>query len=737
VRASALAITGMGVVSAAGTDAETTLSRFRQPPAPPTDAVTAGLSRSITAPVFALSQILPGQADEAETSRTIRLALVAAAAALRQAGLDHTPAALARCGVCLGTTVACQLNDLPFYREFRERGQPSLTPATRFLSGNLAATVATRLGCSGPCLTVANACSSGADALGVAAAWLRCGLCDLVLAGGADELNLIPLAGFHALGVMSPAPCAPFDRDRSGLNLGEGAGILVLESFAHARRRGATPLLALAGFGAAGDAHHLTAPDPEGKGLEQAIRTALAEAGAQPDAVAFVNAHGTATLDNDRVEAKTLLRIFGPRLRYLSTKGYTGHTLGAAGAIEAIFTGLNLRDGWLPPSAGFRQPPNDQTVAPTRTITPLVGNCALSTSLAFGGNNAAVLLRLPAPSDSDAATGLQVPAPANVLGAGIVCATAGSQAELLAVLAAGSPAPTTLLHVPGFADPLPCLPVPERMLASPALSRTARRADRFSRMAMLAAGEAWEHGRAVGVTLNPLRTGLIVATALGPHARTFAFLDGILDFGDLAASPTDFSHSVHNAAAAYIAIRLGLRGPTLTVTDFNCGFAQAVLLGQCWLASGSCDHVLVGAVEELGDVLLHVTARLLTGKPWPVPAEGAAFLLLGRDGHRLPRADATPEDSAKPTDLMLDDAPCVPSADRPQQRPPAANSHLDLAPLFGNSFHGCAFRTVAAATLLQHPALAASLLPGQPVPRRITALTIRPNGTRAGVSLTG
>jgi 3-oxoacyl-(acyl-carrier-protein) synthase len=285
------------------------------------------------------------------------------------------------------------LNNIPFYQAYRRNADPPMDAVYDYLSANLASAIQKMEGFTGPRMTIVNACSSGTDALGVAAGWIRAGLCDVAIAGGADELNRVALAGFWSLGVTSSQPCTPFDRDRAGLNLGEGAGILILESDSHARERGASLVFELAGFGAACDAHHLTAPHPEGRGLEAAIRTALTQAEIPVEKIAFVDAHGTATPENDRAEGKVLARVFGPDVKFLSTKGYTGHTLGAAGGLEAVFTIFGLRDGVLPPSVGFVNRPDDIPIAPVREWTTISGEYALSTSLAFGGNNSAVVIR--------------------------------------------------------------------------------------------------------------------------------------------------------------------------------------------------------------------------------------------------------------------------------------------------------------------------------------------------------
>lgn len=228
--------------------------------------------------------------------------------------------------------------------------------------------------------------------MGVAMSWLKAGLCDAVVAGGADELSAIPTVGFYALGLTSPEPCRPFDRARKGLNLGEGAGIAILERTSSAARRGRAVDLLAAGFGGASDGYHLTAPHPEGLGLELAVRAALREAEIAPEEIDFINAHGTSTVENDRIEGRALARIFGAGVRAVSTKGYTGHALGAAGGIETVFAALALREGWIPPSIGFEARDEAIPFAPLTEVTPVVRRHALSTSLAFGGNNAALIL---------------------------------------------------------------------------------------------------------------------------------------------------------------------------------------------------------------------------------------------------------------------------------------------------------------------------------------------------------
>jgi 3-oxoacyl-[acyl-carrier-protein] synthase-1/3-oxoacyl-[acyl-carrier-protein] synthase II len=283
------------------------------------------------------------------------------------------------------------MNDEGFYAEFRQGRDPDMEPIKRFLSNNPAATVAGVYGLSGPCQTVVNACSSGTDAVGLGALWIRSGMCDAVIAGGADELCRVTYNGFISLMITDESPCRPFDRNRRGLNLGEGAAILILEAEESRQDRGRAARAFVLGYGSSCDAYHLTAPRPDGKGLKQAVEEALAHSGIHASEVAFVNAHGTATPDNDRVEAGVLSALF-PNTPFLSTKGYTGHTLGAAGAIEAAFTVACLEQGRIPASIGFEHKDLELSAVPIQTPTTVTGEIAVSESLAFGGHNSAIVL---------------------------------------------------------------------------------------------------------------------------------------------------------------------------------------------------------------------------------------------------------------------------------------------------------------------------------------------------------
>ncbi|WP_321366858.1 beta-ketoacyl-[acyl-carrier-protein] synthase family protein [uncultured Desulfuromusa sp.] len=331
---------------------------------------------------------LPLDHQETVYARTSQLALAAALEALADAGWTAENLRGKRVGVCIGTTVGCSLNCDDFYRAFKDAGgDPDMGIIQRFLRSNPAAVIARQLKLDGPKQTVVNACSSGTEAIGIGASWLRAGACDIVIAGGADELARVTYAGFSSLMISDTEPCKPFDVERKGLNLGEGAGILILESEAVRKNKARGYLL---GYGSASDAYHLTAPHPDGTGLKQALSEAFSVAAVTPEMISFINAHGTGTPDNDRVECRVLNEVL-PGIPFLSTKGYTGHTLGAAGGIEAAFTVACLQREELPASIGFSTVDPELSATPVIKNTRISGDIALSESLAFGGNNGVLI----------------------------------------------------------------------------------------------------------------------------------------------------------------------------------------------------------------------------------------------------------------------------------------------------------------------------------------------------------
>src|SRR5450830_1752570 len=340
----------------------------------------------------ALIDALDEQGDEG-TEREALFARDAASEALG-ALAPRPPFGGARSGIAVGTTLAGN-GPLTEWLASRTAG---VERRPRGETGALARDLAARHGARGPVSTVSVACASGAAALGLGAEWIRTGDADLVLAGGVDAISPFVFSGFDALRALSTTAARPFDVARDGLTLGEGAGFLLLEEEEHARRRGAVILARVAGYGSGSDAHHMTRPDPEGRGLVRAIEAALLRAGRTASDVGFVSAHGTGTTFNDAMEEAALAHVLGALARTVPVngiKGAIGHTLGAAGALEAILSVPVLLRQLVPPTAGHAASRADSPLAivsgrrliPARPVT-----VALSTSAAFGGTNAALVL---------------------------------------------------------------------------------------------------------------------------------------------------------------------------------------------------------------------------------------------------------------------------------------------------------------------------------------------------------
>ncbi len=296
----------------------------------------------------------------------------------------------ARIGIFLGTSTSGLLQTEQAYRA-RDAATGTLQNfdyAGTHNTYSLARYLRLALGLAGPAFVVSTACASTAKVFANAARMIDAGFCDAAIIGGADSLCATTLFGFHALGVMAPEPCRPFDAARNGISIGEGAGFVLLEP-AQLKTDGEAVLL---GVGETADAYHMSAPHPEGEGARQAMVLALREAGLQPDAVSYINLHGTATPAGDAAEDQAVSSLFGAAIPCSSTKGATGHTLGASGVIEAIFGVLAIRHGLLPGS------PHTENLDPSfksgylLKARPAQVDYVMSNSFGFGGVNCSLVL---------------------------------------------------------------------------------------------------------------------------------------------------------------------------------------------------------------------------------------------------------------------------------------------------------------------------------------------------------
>ncbi len=333
--------------------------------------------------------------------RFTQFGLIAAHEAIGESGIQWNPVLRERTAIVTGTAVGGQTTEdiafLDLYKRQRSRVNPLSIP--RIMANALASQISMEYGITGPAFTLSTACSSANHAIGQAFWMVRNGLVDLAVTGGSEApLSFANLKAWEAMRVVSSDTCRPFSKNRSGMILGEGAGILVLESWDSARARGVSILGEIVGFGMSADAHHITSPSAEGAAI--AVRAALRDAGLEPAVIGYINAHGTGTQANDVTETLVIRSVFGAhadRLAVSSTKSLHGHALGAAGALEAIATVLGLKNSLLPPTANFTEPDPacDLDVIPN-TARKFSCGYALSHSFAFGGLNAVLAFRAPA-----------------------------------------------------------------------------------------------------------------------------------------------------------------------------------------------------------------------------------------------------------------------------------------------------------------------------------------------------
>jgi nodulation protein E len=400
-----VAVTGLGMICALGHNVAASWRELSggRPGIGKLEAVDAALLRFPNAAEVrgydAATQFDPSRLSLLD--RFAQFAIVAAREAVKDANLvlsgatrDSTAIVT---GCCLGGQTSEDAEFETLYRQGKNRVHPLTIPRTMANAG--ASMLSMEFGIRGPAFTVSSACSSAAHAIGLAFHMVRSGAAPFALAGGSEApFSLGVLKAWEAMRVISPDTCRPFSRDRNGMILGEGAAILVLEPLEAARARGARIHGEVTGFGMSSDAHHITQPSADGAAL--AISAALQDAELAPEAVGYINAHGTGTLGNDSTETRAIRQVFGAhadRLAVSSTKSMHGHALGATGALEAVATVLALREGLLPPTANYTAPDPecDLDVIPN-SARPRRVEHALSNSFAFGGLNAVLAFRGPA-----------------------------------------------------------------------------------------------------------------------------------------------------------------------------------------------------------------------------------------------------------------------------------------------------------------------------------------------------
>jgi 3-oxoacyl-[acyl-carrier-protein] synthase II len=605
-------VTGVGAVTALGPDSDSTFRRLAAGERAFSEVTLFDVSDQrvrIAAEISGLrvSDVAP-RAEAESWSRTDALGVLAAREALASAGLrPGAPASLA-----VGASTGGMYEAESILGVVGERGHNDAS-VRRLLAYPISTTaerIAGSLGGVERAATLCSACSSGAVAIVQAAAWLASGKTERVLAGGGDGLCRLTFSGFNALGATDRDACRPFDARRAGLSLGEGAAFLVLETERAARARGARILAWLSGWAVLSEAYHITHPDPSGRTAVRLMTQALARAGRVASDVDYVNAHGTGTLQNDAAEGKAVREALGSsaeRAWVSSLKGQVGHTLAAAGALEAVVTVLAIERGMVPPTGGL------EVFDPAVPLRHVLGSgrresvrLAFSNSFGFGGTGCVVVFEHAAEPDRRPVA----PPPGRTAITGLF--SLGPLGELAGDAHAAYAAP-------------PAEPLPARLAREPLQQLDPARSRRFDRAAALVSAGV-EHALA-DAGLAPEGVGIVAGSAFGNLERSVQFVKRLAERGARMASPAEFPHLVPSAPTGNASIYNGATGPVTSVADLTTGGEAAVFAASSFLELGLAAAMVAGAAEPY-DVLVDSVLAPLWSRTAGQRSEGGAWLVL-------------------------------------------------------------------------------------------------------------
>ncbi|MCH5351362.1 MAG: beta-ketoacyl-[acyl-carrier-protein] synthase family protein [Clostridiales bacterium] len=526
--------------------------------------------------------------------RVTKLCMRATDEAMRDAGLkgfNGDGKAAVIMGSCVGGAVSID----SYYKD----GKKNKNTVLQMPISAIASQVAKRIGAGGVVTNVGNACAAGTISIAYAADLIRSGKADVVVAGGSDAFSSVPYAGFISLHALSDNPCSPFNHS-VGLNLGEGSAALIVESLAHAKARGAHIYCEVLGAGITSDAHHITAPRPDGEGQMCAIYRAMASAGVTEDEIKYINAHGTGTAKNDQAEFLSLHTIFDGKnsdLNVSSTKSMTGHCLGAAGAIEAVFAVKALTENTVPPTVGYTPEDIEALKAKAGDIdfTPNTAkkkpiSAVMSNSFAFGGNNASIIFgkspretKKPAGTKDIHITGIGAVTPLGN-GVGKYVENVNSDAHVTV---------DTLRSAVSSAD----------YDALGLKMAFYRKLDRFSQLQAVSGMQALSDSEYTVTDDNAFDIGIIVGTSTGAVDPACDFEVMLAERGNAAGSAFKFPNTVYNAAGGYLSICSGIKGYNVTVTNgvqsglFGLGYAVEVI------RNGDADAMLACGTDSNSDIM--------------------------------------------------------------------------------------------------------------------------------------
>ncbi len=518
-------------------------------------------------------------------SRTALMGMMAIGQALAEAGVTGTDGR--RVVLVSGTTVG----GMDITEQCFEQGD---TEVAHFMQqhdcGSNTNLMAAHFGLFTDVTTLSTACSSAANAMMLGARLLKAGQADIVVAGGTEALSRFHLNGFHSLMILDHEPCRPFDATRAGLNLGEGAAFVVMESEASARSRGIEPHAFLTGYGNACDAFHQTASSADGEGAYRAMGDALRMAGLTAADIQYVNAHGTGTPNNDQSESEALRRIFGDQMPPVSsTKGFTGHTTSASGSIEAVVCLLAMRHGFIPANLGWQQPMDDGIVPTMGVAHGAQLHHVLCNSFGFGGNDSALILSdRPQSADADRAADCD--------------AAPDEHADVRMVARVEITDESRLADISRYVKPL-----------------EARRMGKLMKASLLASLEALEKA---GIEQPD---AIITATTYGCLENSERLLLQIKAEGEGAVKPTYFMQSTHNTIGSSIAIKTRCHGYNVTYTQESHSLQWAMRDADLLLRTGRAKTVLVGIDDETTPLF---NSLLVKAGLEPRPAVQAVAMVL-------------------------------------------------------------------------------------------------------------
>lgn len=558
----------------------------------------------------AVNEAPNGELSYEDYDRSSLLCIKAAEEALADARLSVSEEN--NIGVIIGNCVGGAASIDEYYTEAKEKGDENVSRngMLKMPASAIANNVSKHFGLNGITANIGNACAAGTISLSYACDLIREGEADTFLAGGADAFTSLAFAGFHALHALDEQPCSPFNRS-SGITLGEGAGVLVIESLEHARSRGAKIYCEILGSGVSSDAHHITAPRPDGQGQMSAINRAISDSGLTASDIGYINAHGTGTAKNDEAEFLSLHTIFdcSDGLSVSSTKSMTGHCLGAAGSIEAVFAVKALCEGEVPPTIGYTA--EDKAVLSQKAgkidFTPNYSrkkplSYVMSNSFAFGGNNASIIFGKCGERAENADSRNEEPI--YITGLGIVSSTADGSDSARAVLTA------------------------DDYKAHDIKMAFYRKLDRFSQLQLVSGVKALADADFKTDGENENDIGIIIGTSDGPITEIVNFQKNIIENGTSGGSAFSFPNTVYNAAGGYFSIFSGIKGYNVTVAN-GC---QAGLQSVCYacevIRSGKEKIMVAAGTDENTDVTEYLYGKY-GARSACLPYGGGSGFVLG------------------------------------------------------------------------------------------------------------